>query len=98
MTNASGLGRCLVTAFVALALAATIHQAAHTGHGQEPGSPAGGPLTTDPLRSIPFDRITLSDGMVLIVDPVSPRPLPTPEQIKDTDHGATEGQQDRGSL
>ncbi len=76
MTNASGLGRCLVTAIVALALAATIHQAAHTGYGQGSGGAAAGPLITDPLRSIPFDRLTLSDGTVLIVDPVSPRPCP----------------------
>ena len=30
----------------------------------------------DLLRAAPFDRITLIDGTVLIVDPVSPRPLP----------------------
>ena len=28
------------------------------------------------LRAAPFDRVTLIDGTVLIVDPVSPRPLP----------------------
>ena len=34
------------------------------------------------LRSTPFDRITLVDGTVLIVDPVSPRPLPTSDPAK----------------
>ena len=34
------------------------------------------PATTDLLRAAPFDRITLIDGTVLVVEPVSPRPLP----------------------
>ena len=40
------------------------------------------PPTTDLLRSAPFDRITLTDNTVLIVEPVSPRPLPTPDPAK----------------
>ena len=51
------------------------------------GAPAqdqGVPKTTDELlRAAPFDRVTLIDGTVLIVDPVSPRPLPTPDPAKE---------------
>src|SRR6185312_11927656 len=41
------------------------------GLGQEAAEPGG-----DLLRSVPFDRITLNDGAVLVVEPISPRPLP----------------------
>jgi len=34
------------------------------------------PEKTDLLRSTPFDRLTLIDKTVLLIDPVSPRPLP----------------------
>jgi peptide/nickel transport system substrate-binding protein len=34
------------------------------------------PGVSDLLRVAPFDRITLIDGTVLVVEPVSPRPLP----------------------
>ena len=34
------------------------------------------------LRSAPFDRITLIDGTVVIVDPISPRPLPPYDPTK----------------
>jgi peptide/nickel transport system substrate-binding protein len=37
----------------------------------------------DLLRAVPFDRITLSDGTVLIVDPVTPRPLPALDPSKE---------------
>jgi hypothetical protein len=30
----------------------------------------------DPLTSVPYDRITLIDNLVLNIEPVSPRPLP----------------------
>ncbi len=47
------------------------------GHGQEPAPAPARPLdASDLLRSSPFDRITLIDETVLIVEPVSPRPLP----------------------
>lgn len=38
---------------------------------------------TDLLKSVPFDRITLIDGTVLQVEPVSPRPLPEYDPRKD---------------
>ncbi|HZW31943.1 MAG TPA: ABC transporter substrate-binding protein [Isosphaeraceae bacterium] len=48
-----------------------------SSRGQEPAEaiqPRAG--AADLLRAVPFDRITLTDGTVLIVEPVSPRPLP----------------------
>ena len=53
-----------------------------TGSGAEPRPPSAGPVTSEVLRSMPFDRITLVDGTVLIVDPVSPRPLPPIDPAK----------------
>jgi peptide/nickel transport system substrate-binding protein len=46
-----------------------------------PPAPAG-PLSADPLRSVPFDRLTLTDGAVLLIEPVSPRPLPPLDPAK----------------
>jgi peptide/nickel transport system substrate-binding protein len=45
--------------------------------------PAPGKMTDDLLRAIPFDRVTLIDGTILNVDPISPRPLPTYDPAKD---------------
>ena len=42
-----------------------------------------GKTTDQLLRAVPFDRVTLIDGTVLIVDPVSPRPLPTYDPAKE---------------
>jgi peptide/nickel transport system substrate-binding protein len=50
--------------------------------GQVP-DPAAPKTTDELLRAAPFDRVTLIDGTVLIVDPVSPRPLPTPDPAKE---------------
>lgn len=47
---------------------------------QLPDVPA--PSGKDLLRDPPFDRLTLIDGTVLFVDPVSPRPLPDKEEIR----------------
>jgi len=44
---------------------------------------APAPGSNDVLRSVPFDRFTLTDGMVLMVDPVSPRPLPPYDPSKE---------------
>ncbi len=74
---------------VALAVAA-VAPATRTGRlrAQEPAPAArppaaSGPIdVSDPLRSPPFDRLTLIDGAVLIIDPVSPRPLPPVEPPK----------------
>jgi peptide/nickel transport system substrate-binding protein len=43
---------------------------------EQPGSGAPPADSVDLLRAAPFDRVSLIDGTVLFVDPVSPRPLP----------------------
>jgi peptide/nickel transport system substrate-binding protein len=43
------------------------------------------PASPDLLKSAPFDRITLNDGTVLNIEPVSPRPLPPYDPKKDTE-------------
>ena len=45
------------------------------------------------LRAAPFDRVTLIDGTVLLVDPVSPRPLPVVDPAK-----ARRGKRDAGGI
>ena len=83
MMEASRLGRYPVAVIVALGLVGAIHNASRTGHGQEPPpAAAAGAATSDPLRSPPFDRLTLIDGTILIIDPVSPRPVPAPEPAR----------------
>jgi peptide/nickel transport system substrate-binding protein len=44
---------------------------------------APAPASTDLLQAAPFDRITLIDGTVLVVEPISPRPLPVIDPTKD---------------
>jgi peptide/nickel transport system substrate-binding protein len=51
--------------------------------GQAPPAGAAAGARTDVLRSAPFDRITLSDNTVLLVEPVSPRPLPHYDPVKE---------------
>ena len=51
--------------------------------GAQAQDPAPAKTTDDLLRAVPFDRVTLIDGSVLIVDPVSPRPLPAYDPAKD---------------
>jgi peptide/nickel transport system substrate-binding protein len=46
-----------------------------------PGQEAAGP-SVDLIRSSPFDRITLTDGKGIDVEPISPRPLPVPDPKK----------------
>ncbi len=43
------------------------------------------PDAADLLRAAPFDRVTLIDGTILVIDPVSPRPLPSADPSKDGD-------------
>src|SRR5205085_2079201 len=43
----------------------------------------GGARVDDLLAATPFDRITLADGTVLEVEPISPRPLPAYDPKKD---------------
>jgi peptide/nickel transport system substrate-binding protein len=58
--------------------------ASRPGRGQEPAAPAAEPIgASELLRSEPFDRLTLIDNTVLIIDPVSPRPLPVIDPKKE---------------
>ena len=51
--------------------------------GQEAANPAASNANpADLLRAYPFDRVTLLDGTVLVVEPVSPRPLPPIDRVK----------------
>ena len=44
------------------------------------GTPKAKP--TDLLKAAPFDRITMTDGVVFDVEPLTPRPLPAPDKKK----------------
>src|SRR5437660_9524204 len=75
--------RVLIVIASASCLVLSMYAGIPTSRGQEPPpQEATAPPTTDLLRSPPFDRMTLTDGTVLIIDPVSPRPLPTPDPSK----------------
>ena len=50
--------------------------------GGAPQDPGSNPAEGDLLRTPAFDRLTLIDGTELRVDPVTPRPLPSREEIK----------------
>ena len=50
------------------------------------------------LRSEPFDRLTLIDNTVLIIEPVSPRPLPVIDPRKERERRKQGGQQDAATL
>jgi peptide/nickel transport system substrate-binding protein len=82
MMKSTGLNRYLMAMVGTLVLGGAIPESSRAGRVQEPPASAAGPTTSDPLRSLPFDRLTLTDGTVLIIDPVSPRPLPDPEPTK----------------
>jgi peptide/nickel transport system substrate-binding protein len=52
--------------------------------GQEPAAvPEPAPGAAERLRSVPFDRLTLVDGTVVTIEPVSPRPLPSYDPTKE---------------
>jgi peptide/nickel transport system substrate-binding protein len=77
--------RLLAPIVAATALVSTGFLATRPGWGQvaSTGSPAAEDVTHDLLRSPPFDRITLNDGSVVLVEPISPRPLPPYDPKKD---------------
>jgi peptide/nickel transport system substrate-binding protein len=64
-----------------IALAALVATSA-SSRSEEAPNPAAAPASVDLLRAFPFDRITLLDGTVVLVEPVSPRPLPAIDQAK----------------
>jgi ABC-type transport system substrate-binding protein len=49
------------------------------------GKASAPPTDDELLRSPPYDRMTLVDGTVLIIDPISPRPLPPYDPSKKRD-------------
>lgn len=75
------IGPILAGAIFALAASGAIVPAAATAQDMGPSAQPIG--AADLLRSQPFDRITLIDNTVLIVDPVSPRPLPVIDPKKE---------------
>lgn len=56
--------------------------AASTAPGQDAGRAAAAVTPESPLTSFPFDRITLQDNSIILVEPVSPRPLPPTDPPK----------------
>ena len=77
------IDRVLIVITSACCLVLSMHAGIAISRGQEPAAQEAPALpTTDLLRSPPYDRITLTDGTVLLIDPVSPRPLPTPDPSK----------------
>src|SRR4051794_13269242 len=71
-------GRLLASGVVVLAVLMGAWALPGTGLGQG----ADG-ASSDLLKAAPFDRITLVDGSVVDVEPVSPRPLPPYEPKKE---------------
>ncbi len=64
--------------------------ASRSGRSQEPAAPPPQPIgASELLRSEPFDRLTLIDNTVLIVDPISPRPLPVIDPKKERERRKT---------
>jgi peptide/nickel transport system substrate-binding protein len=72
-TNCHVLARFLTVALVTAGCLATVWHLARPGHAQERAEP---PATGGLLAAAPFDRLTLTDGAVVDIEPVSPRPLP----------------------
>lgn len=68
-------GAALLVATLSTACAWAVRSPAQAGPG---GS-------EDLLKSPPFDRITLNDGTVVTVEPISPRPLPPYDPKKDAE-------------
>lgn len=72
-------GRLAMLGLIALALLGFAWAVPGSSRGQDDAAARAG---SDLLRSIPFDRVTLNDGTILLVEPVSPRPLPPYDPAK----------------
>jgi peptide/nickel transport system substrate-binding protein len=75
MKRSDTLRRLCTSLGVATALLAGLWQAPRIGLAQVGAEPPATP-STDLLKVAPFDRITLVDNTVVVIEPVSPRPLP----------------------
>lgn len=65
----------LLTVLLVLSAAVALRSPAQTpGQAQAPA--------IDLIKASPFDRVTLIDDSVLLVEPIFPRPLPAPEVVK----------------
>ncbi len=78
MTRTRSLATTLVTSVILTAIALVSLRLPV----QAQTTAAAAPGDTELLRSAPFDRLTLMDGTVLIIDPISPRPLPPYDPTK----------------
>jgi peptide/nickel transport system substrate-binding protein len=78
-----------VTGAVAFAIVIVIGALAlsRTAGAQEGGSGPAAAGSTDLLQATPYDRITLVDGSVHVVEPISPRPLPVIDPSRDGKKG-----------
>ncbi|HEV3121682.1 MAG TPA: hypothetical protein VGY53_07260, partial [Isosphaeraceae bacterium] len=76
------LRRLFTSLGVATALLAALWQAPRMGFAQVGAEPPATP-STDLLKVPPFDRITLVDNTVVVIEPVTPRPLPPYDQRKE---------------
>ena len=72
--------RLLVSSAIAVGVLALAFLPARSGLGQAPASEPK--LPTDLLKAQPFDRLTLIDNSVWLIEPVSPRPLPEYDPVK----------------
>jgi peptide/nickel transport system substrate-binding protein len=76
--------RFLVPGVASMTVILAAFAGSRPGRGQEAPAPAPQPIgAADLLRSEPFDRLTLIDNTVLIIEPVSPRPLPVIDPKKE---------------
>lgn len=81
MTTPTRSPRMLASVAAAAGVLALALLPSRSGLGQgSPGSPPA--LPPDLLKAQPFDRITLADNSVWLIEPVSPRPLPVYDPAK----------------
>lgn len=82
MTPRRRLEKSLVLGLSVLGFLAGACVAPRRGAGQDAPKGGAGPAV-DVLTAAPFDRMTLADGTVLLVEPVRPRPLPPYDAVKE---------------
>ncbi len=84
MTATSRTRRLLAALTVSAGVLALTNFMSSEGQGQGPAPASANPAAppTDLLKAQPFDRITLIDNTVWLIEPVSPRPLPVYDPAK----------------